>query len=160
MHKNNLESVCKSYSLNLVVSSTSQMRKSSSGEIKIIRLNNYIPEIRINLDNGVYLFSNDSVGKTRLYKELRKNQMYKENVASYSYNDYLINIPIESVLIPNKYKVVMLDRYDMYNGVGKDLISACKNNTIVLIDCKKGLNFGVDYEFCYLEMTDSLMEVS
>lgn len=69
----------------------------------MIRLNNYIPEIIINLDNGVYLFSNDSVGKTRLYKELRKNQMYKENVASYSYNDYLINIPIESVLIPNKY---------------------------------------------------------
>lgn len=126
----------------------------------MIRLNNYIPEIIINLDNGVYLFSNDSVGKTRLYKELRKNQMYKENVASYSYNDYLINIPIESVLIPNKYKVVMLDRYDMYNGVGKDLISACKDSTIILIDCKKGLNFEVDYEFCYLEMTDSLMEIT
>lgn len=106
----------------------------------------------------VYLFSNDSVGKQDY--TLRKNQMYKENVTSYSYNDYLINIPIESVLIPNKYKVVMLDRYDMYNGVGKDLISACKDSTIILIDCKKGLNFVVDYEFCYLEMTDSLMEIT
>ena len=67
----------------------------------MIRLNNYIPEIMINLDNGVYLFSNDSVGKQDY--TLRKNQMYKENVTSYSYNDYLINIPIESVLIPNKY---------------------------------------------------------
>lgn len=57
-----------------------------------------------------------------------------------------------------KYKVVMLDRYDMYNGVGKDLISACKDSTIILIT--KELNFEVDYEFCYLEMTDSLMEIT
>lgn len=126
----------------------------------MVRLSNYLPEIVIDLSNGVYLFNNKSAtGKTRLCKELRKNQKYKEDVASYSYDDYLINIPIESVLIPSKYRVIMLDRYDMYNGEGKDLISACKDNTIILIDCKKGLNFGVDYEFCYIEMTDSLIEV-
>ena len=46
----------------------------------------------------------------------------------------------------------------MYNVVGKDLISACKDSIIILIT--KELNFEVDYEFCYLEMTDSLMEIT
>ena len=127
----------------------------------MIRLSSYLPEIIIDLPNGIYLFNNESAtGKTRLYMELKKNQKYGESVVSYSYDDYLLNIPIETIVIPNKYKVVMLDRYDMYNGIGKDLISACVDNTIVLIDCKKGLNFGVDYEFCYIEMTDKLIEVT
>ena len=127
----------------------------------MVKLSNCLPEIMIDLSNGVYLFENKAAtGKTRLCKELKKHQKYKEEVASYSFDDYLNNIPIESVLIPNKYRVIMLDRYDMYNGVGKDLISACKANTIILIDCKKGLNFGVDYEVCYIEMTDRFIEVT
>ena len=103
----------------------------------------------INLNNGVYLFGNESAtGKTRLYRELRKNQMYGEQVAAYSYHDYLLNIPIENTLIPNFYQVILLDRYDMYNGVGSEQISLCKENSIILIDCKRGLNFQEIYEFC------------
>ncbi len=126
----------------------------------MIRLNSYLPEIVIKLSNGIYLFDNKSAtGKTRLCKELRKNQKYGENVASYSFDDYLLNVGIDNVLIPNKYKLVMLDRYDMYNGIGKELISFCKDNMVILIDCKRGLNFGIDYKFCTIEMTDKLIEV-
>ena len=124
------------------------------------KLTKYSPEINIKLSNGVYIFDNKSAtGKTRLCKELRKNQKYGENVASYSYDDYLLQLPIESILVPNKYKVIMLDRYDMYNGTGADLISSCKENSIILIDCKRGLNFGIECKLCTIEMTDTLIEV-
>ncbi len=127
----------------------------------MVSLTKYSPKVTIDLDNGLYLFDNESsTGKTRLFKCLRDNQKYGEFVASYSYDDYLLGIPIEKVLVPNKYKVIMLDRYDMYNGVGKDLILSCISNTIILVDCKKGLNFGADYEICYLDMTDKLIEVT
>lgn len=126
----------------------------------MVKLSNYFPEIDIKLSNGVYLFDNMSAtGKTRLCKELRKNQTYGENVAAYSYDDYLLGIPIENFLVPNKNCVVMLDRYDMYNGVGKELISVCKEKCIILIDCKRDLNFSIDYQFCTIEMTEKLIEV-
>lgn len=127
----------------------------------VVSLTKYNPKVIVNLENGLYLFDNkSSTGKTRLFKCLRDNQKYGESVASYSYDDYLLGVPIEKVLVPNKYKVIMLDRYDMYNGTGKDLILSCSSNTIILLDCKKGLNFGVDYEICYLDMMDKSIEVT
>ena len=126
----------------------------------MIRLSSYSPEIIINLQNGVYVFDNESAtGKTRLCKELRKNQKYGEKAASYSYDDYLLGLPIENTLLPNKYAVIMLDRYDMYNGKGADLINACRDNTIILIDCKKSPKFSGLYNFCTINMTDKLIEV-
>lgn len=126
----------------------------------MIILDRYKPEIRIDLSNGIYVFDNNSAtGKTRLCKELKKNQKYGEKVASYSYDDFLLSIPIEQILVPDKYKVIMLDRYDMYNGAGSSLIPKCKANSIILIDCKRGLKFSEDYNFCFIEMTDKLIEV-
>lgn len=121
----------------------------------------YFPKIYIDLQNGIYLFDNQSAtGKTRLCKELRKNEKYGEPVASYSYDDYLLKIPISTVLNPDKYKVIMLDRYDMYNGAGADLIMECKDRCVILIDCKHTLNFSANCDFCFIEMTESTIEVS
>lgn len=126
----------------------------------MVRIDKSYPVIDIQLENGIYVFDNlAATGKTRLYKELRKYQIYEGNVASYSYNDYLLGMPIESVLVSSKYKVIMLDRYDMYNGVGADLIRSCKDESIILIDCKRWLKFNVEYEFCAIEMTNKLIEV-
>lgn len=123
-------------------------------------LDNYMPNIRTELNNGIYVFDNQSAtGKTRLRKELRKNQQYGEKVASYSYEDYLLELPLDRILIPDKYKLIMLDRYDMYRGAGSDLILCCKENTIILIDCKGELDFGAEYGWCTIEMTDKLIEV-
>lgn len=126
----------------------------------MLELKTYMPNIKVDLQNGIYVFNSESaIGKTRLYKELRRNQQYGEAVASYSYEDYLLGVPISNVLIPNKYKLIMLDRYDMYSGEGADLISLCKNNSIILIDCKSDLPFSTEYNWCTIEMTAKLIEV-
>ena len=63
--------------------------------------NNYGTIIDINLENGIYIFDNQSAtGKTRLCKALRDCQKYGEPVASYTYDDKLLGIPIENILIP------------------------------------------------------------
>lgn len=123
-------------------------------------LNRYLPTININLSPGVYIFSNESAtGKSRLCKELRKNQMYGERVASYSYEDFLLNRSLDSILASKDYDVIMLDRYDLYNGEGSSLIEKLKDTCVILIDCKSGLNFSVPYEFCFLNMDKDSLEV-
>lgn len=123
-------------------------------------LSKYKPEIKIHLKNGLYVFDSQSAtGKTRLRKELRKLQQYGEKVASYSYEDYQLGIPINTVLNPNKYKLILLDRYDMYNGIGSDLILNCIEKSTVLIDCKGDLGFGAEYNWCTIEMSERVIEV-
>lgn len=127
----------------------------------MISLVKYNPNIYIKLNTGIYIFDNESAtGKTRLCKELRKNQAYGESVASYSYNDYLLRTPISAVLTPNKFDVIMLDRYDMYNGVGSDLIKECATNSIILIDCKAPLKVSAMCDICFISMSSDRIEVS
>lgn len=123
--------------------------------------NKYGTELVFNIENGLYIFDNETAtGKTRLYKEIRENQKYGEPIASYSYDDKLLNIPIESVLIPNKYKVILLDRYDMYEGEGAELITECAKSSIVLIDCKGEFTVTNEDDWCTVEMTASRIEVT
>lgn len=121
----------------------------------------YATEIDIQLNNGIYIINSDSaIGKTRLCKELRKQQKYGEPVASYTYDDRLLGMPIENILVPNKYKVIMLDRYDLYEGEGAEGILKCKDNTIILIDCKGEFTVSVDDEWCDINMTEAKIEVT
>lgn len=123
-------------------------------------VNNSNVELIFSLENGLYILEPESsTGKTRLCQEIRKHQQYGENIASYSYEDKQLGIDIKTVLNSDKYKVIMLDRYDMYNGDGAELIKECAKNSIVLIDCKSGLNFVADDDLCIMEMTPSKIEV-
>lgn len=62
---------------------------------------NYKPAISINLDNGVYLFDNQSAtGKTRLCRLLKSCQSYNEPVAAYTYSDFTVGFEISKVLNP------------------------------------------------------------
>lgn len=123
-------------------------------------INNSDVELIFSLENGLYLFEPEaSTGKTRLCKEIRKHQQYGEDIASYSYEDKQSGIDIQTVLNSDQYKVIMLDRYDMYNGDGAELIKECAKHSIVLIDCKSGLNFVADDDLCMIEMTPSKIEV-
>lgn len=125
------------------------------------KLDKYLTKISIQLENGIYIFDNISAsGKTRLYKVLRECQAYGEPVASYTYNDKLLGLPIESVLMPNKYKVIMLDRYDMYEGDGASLILKCAENSIILIDCKGDFTVTNLDEWCDIRLTDCGIEVT
>ena len=126
----------------------------------MITLVNNAPEIRIHLDNGLYLYNSKSAsGKTRLCKELRKLQKQGERVSGYTYEDYQLGIPISTVLDPDKHDVVALDRYHMYNGVGAEHIVECAKQCIVLIDCKSDLKINTMYEYCFIEMRKDAIEV-
>ena len=123
-------------------------------------INKYGTIIDVNLDNGIYIFDNASAtGKTRLCKALRECQKYGEPVASYTYDDKLLDIPIGKVLVPNKYKVIMLDRYDMYEGYGAELIKECADNSVILIDCKGEFSVSNEDDWCMIEMTEDRIEV-
>ena len=126
----------------------------------MITLANNVPEIHIHLDNGLYLYNSESAsGKTRLCKELKKLQQRDERVSGYTYEDYQLGIPIITVLNPDKYDVVALDRYHMYNGVGAEHIVECAKQCIVLIDCKSDLKINTMYEYCFIEMRKDAIEV-
>lgn len=124
------------------------------------RTDKYNTELVFNMENGLYIFDNQSAtGKTRLCKVIRDYQKYGEPLASYTYDDYLLGMKIEDVLVPKKYKVIMLDRYDMYEGVGADLIKECAKDSIVLIDCKWNFTVSNEDETCFIEMGPYRIEV-
>lgn len=126
----------------------------------MFRLDKYNVKINIKLENGIYTFDRESsTGKTRLYKVLRQYQSVGEPVSAYTYQDKKLGIPIESVIDSSKFKLIMLDRYDMYNGDAIELIKKHSKNSIILIDCKLALKGNIDDNWCYIEMTPDLIEV-
>lgn len=126
----------------------------------MVELNELRTKIKIDLDPGIWLFENQSAtGKTRLRKELRLHQQNGERVSAYSYEDYQIGIEIEKFLDAEKFDVIMLDRYDMYNGVGAEKIRECAKKSIVLIDCKRTPKIGGLCDFAEINMTADRIEV-
>lgn len=124
-------------------------------------IEDYKVQILVDLEPNVYMFQRlSATGKSRLCKCLKKLCSYGEPVNAYTYEDKLLGIPIESVLVPNKYKVILLDRYDMYIGDGKDLINECRKNSVILIDCKSEFYFADDDEMCSISMSADRIEVT
>lgn len=127
----------------------------------MFRLDKYSVEIVINLNNGIYVFDNESAtGKTRLCKLFREYQAYGEKVASYTYNDKLLGMPISEILVPNKYEVILLDRYDLYEGYGKELINECAKSTIILVDCKDKFTVTNEEDWCSIDLKPDKIEVN
>lgn len=110
-------------------------------------------DLIFDLPNGVYVFDKTSAtGKTRLAQLLHGYRAQGELVASYTYNDKNLGRDICEVF-EQKYKVVLLDRYDLYNGAGKELIHARKDDCIILIDCKQGTKIRCFKKICHIDMT-------
>ena len=58
----------------------------------------YSVKINVNLDNGVYVFDNESAtGKSRLYSLVKKYSAYGEPVAGYTFEDYM-NYGIDNLI--------------------------------------------------------------
>lgn len=94
-------------------------------------------EITIDLPHGTFVFFNNSgIGKTFLASILNKLYNSGYRTGSYTYTDYKQGIPIELKLDNAKYDVVLLDRYDMYNGAGKNAILNFATMGTVMLDCK------------------------
>lgn len=119
----------------------------------------YRPNINVELDNGIYIFDSESAtGKTYLCKQLKKLRAYGESVISITYNNILTGFKLDDM--QEQYKVIMLDRYDLYRNIGHKLLERFKNKSIILIDCKLGYIEGLDSEICFIELTNNSIEVS
>jgi len=122
--------------------------------------NKYNEEINIELENGIYVFDEKSAtGKTRLCKDLKELRKLGEPVVGYTYGDDKLGIDLAAVVRKISPKVLMLDRYDMYNGSFNDKIVEWSINTIVLIDCKGDLKLEAYVDWCTIEMGPRKIEV-
>lgn len=88
--------------------------------------------INFRLKNGIYyFFPESSTGKTCLMKLLKEYSKLGEPVCGFTYSDLKLNDK------PNfSAKVVLLDRYDLYNGLYVDEMIRSSDRSIILIDCK------------------------
>lgn len=104
--------------------------------------------IQTELEYGVYIFPNSSAdGKTYLGSLLRSFGR-TDRVTSYTYDDTQF-FDISVVLDRAKYDMVLIDRYDMYFGVGLELIKKFGETGLVLIDCKSN-SFPFRVKPCHL----------
>lgn len=78
-------------------------------------------------------------------------------VASYLYDDLALKIPFNTLVKPEEQKVLVIDRYDLYNGTLTEQIKECAKTGTVLIDCKG--NPGVKCKLCFIEMTADTIDV-
>jgi hypothetical protein len=118
-------------------------------------------KVNIDLDAGLYCFEMESAtGKTRLYKRLKELQIQGEPVVSYSYNDYMYGVDLKELLGKHpEAKVVMVDRYDMFKGLYKDIIVERSKSSTVLIDYKANKYLDESEETCFIEMTANSITV-
>ena len=124
-------------------------------------IDKYNTKIYINLENGLYIFSNQSsTGKTRLYKELKDMYTYGEDVLAYSYSDLLYGTDLAELLKKNPdKKVLLIDRYDMFINQYRGIIAAYSKHSIVMVDCKQEISFTKEDGMCFIEMTDNTISV-
>lgn len=117
-------------------------------------------KIIVNLKPGIYIMDSIAgIGKTYLCNILKESNILGYPVAGYDYKDYKMGLTIENILVPGKYKVVLLDRYDMYFGIGKELLSKCAKDTIILIDYKGRRLVAEEEDWCIIERTQDTIEV-
>ena len=125
--------------------------------MELLSFTKYRDKIVVKLEPCVYVFNSFSgTGKTVLASLLDKYRGYGERVASYTYRDYVKGLPISSILDPDKYDLIVLDRYDLYYGAGEELLKVCARDKrcIVLIDCKR------DFDICACGLVEILLSKS
>ena len=121
-----------------------------------------ITDVNINIDKpGIYIFECVSAtGKTKLHNLISNHMIYDNEVvaSAYTYNDKLRNIDI-STIFKGDYKLIVLDRYDMYYGYGSEYIKKFKDKAIILIDCKQDFNICEYEDLCSIELKENSIEV-
>ena len=56
--------------------------------------------------------------------------------------------------------MILLDRYDLYNGDYAETIIKCSKDAVVLIDCKSEVKNINNDDWCTIEMTQDRIEVT
>lgn len=121
----------------------------------MIDLSMCVPAVRINLDNGVYVFEKESAtGKTRLGKllEMISSDMPVDYV-TYATKDRLLK-----VLSDPEKQLVLIDRYDLYSDIGTKEIREFGKRGIALVDMKYPKGIGGRY--CTIKLSMDEVTVS
>ena len=116
-------------------------------------------DIKVNLQNGIYTFRNNSgIGKSYLVSLLKSYAADGEPVMAYTYTDMIIGVQFNNVVKPGEQKLLVIDRYDLYSDAFTEQIEKFAETGVVLIDIKGSTN--LQSKLCYLDMTEHMIEVS
>lgn len=120
--------------------------------------------MRINLAPGLYVFDPlSATGKTYLSSVLAKLTNLLEPVVAYTYDDYLKGVDPELRLAGRSWKVILLDRFDMYSDDPRVLeaIQQIDSEAIVLVDAKANQLPPIGpYRSAYIELMSEVIEVT
>lgn len=120
----------------------------------MIHLTELTDKAFINLEPGLYLAEKESAcGKTYLCSIIEKYRERGYPVSSYTYSN--VNIfDIKNVLDINKFKLVFIDRYDMYKDMGyQEILDFVNQGGTVIIDCKEDCKLQGKCKICFIEIT-------
>jgi hypothetical protein len=93
-------------------------------------------KIKISLENGFYIFEDEAaLGKTHLANLLKKLGSFGEAVDAYSFSDYRLGVSLDKIL-EKDLKVLLIDRYDLYEGFCIQSLTEKSKDCIVLVDLK------------------------
>lgn len=115
-------------------------------------------KVNIDLEPGLYSFHPDSAtGKTLLVKMV-KSIGEKDKIAI-TYHDIIMGLDIGKV-ISNKPKLLILDRFDLYDYEAVRLESLKYADCITLVDYKTERKFCDFDDTCFVELDKDKLEVS
>lgn len=121
-------------------------------------LSHYGKTLQVNLGGpGIYNFEGDSAtGKTYLCN-LLKDLSISESVDGFSLYDSRKFKDLKSFIQGRRLKLLVIDRYDMYNGAYKKEIEELSETCIVLVDIKRNNPFY--FNTCAISIREDSIEV-
>jgi hypothetical protein len=115
-------------------------------------------KVNIRLTSGVYDFESSSArGKTLLVKMIKS--LGDKDMVALTYNDILLGIDIEGI-ISRKPRLIVFDRFDMYDDKFEVLEKLKGTDIIVLVDYKTQRHFCNFDDTCWVTLTENSLEVS
>lgn len=116
--------------------------------------------IKINLSNGIYQADPVSAsGKSYLYTMLQ--ELGRDDILTLSYKDmkFLINEVAINEIFSQNYKLILVDRYDLYAGMLDNYLQRYKTTAIVIIDLKQKSEDWIEH-MCEFDLTECRLEVN
>jgi hypothetical protein len=115
-------------------------------------------KVNIRLTSGVYDFESSSArGKTLLVKMIKS--LGDKDMVALTYNDILLGIDIDGI-ISRKPRLLVFDRFDMYDDKFEVLEKLKGTDIIVLVDYKTQRHFCNFDDTCWVTLTENSLEVS
>lgn len=127
---------------------------------KVYESTSVVPAVRIEFERGIHTFQPESsTGKSWLAEQLQNLHRMGEPVMSITYNDVLDNVVDRKLEAAEKCKIIMFDRYDMYNGEYLEKMKSLAQKSMILVDCKMGIVHLLDELSCEIQCSRDLIEV-